>query len=112
WLLTNRPQPLAVGAEINRFMSVVSALAPQALTLLRGREREIALSRAQNLISKGAPAELAERVAVLLYTYGLLDIREVAELAECEGLGVERSYQETAELYYALSEHLSIDQML
>jgi glutamate dehydrogenase len=112
WLLSNRPQPLAVGAEINRFARVVSDLAPQALTLLRGREREIVTDHALRLIDQGAPKDLAERVAALLYTYGLLDISEVTELAEREGLGVERSHQETAELYYALSEHLNIDKML
>jgi glutamate dehydrogenase len=112
WLLSNRPQPLAVGAEINRFSAVVSELAPQALTLLHGREREIVAGHAKQLIDQGAPEDLAERVAALLYTYGLLDISEVAELAEREGLGVERTHQETAELYYALSEHLNIDQML
>jgi glutamate dehydrogenase len=91
---------------------MVSELAPQALTLLRGREREIVVDHAKRLIDQGAPKDLAERVAALLYTYGLLDISEVAELAEREGLGVERSHHETAELYYALSEHLNIDQML
>ncbi|MFC0547727.1 NAD-glutamate dehydrogenase [Kutzneria chonburiensis] len=112
WLLSNRPQPLAVGAEINRFSAMVSELAPQALNLLHGREREIVAGHAQQLLDQGAPKHLAERVAALLYTYGLLDISEVAELAEREGLGVERTHQETAELYYALSEHLNIDQML
>jgi glutamate dehydrogenase len=50
----------------------------------------------------------------LLNTYGLLDVIEIAELAEREGTteGVERSHLETAELYYALSEHLEIDHYL
>ncbi|GAA0614859.1 NAD-glutamate dehydrogenase [Kutzneria viridogrisea] len=112
WLLSNRPQPLAVGAEISRFSRVVGELAPQALTLLRGREREQVVEHAQRLVADGAPVELAERIAALLYTYGFLDVSEVAELAEREGLGVERSHQEAGELYYALSEHLDIDQML
>jgi glutamate dehydrogenase len=63
------------------------------------------------------PEELARRIAVLLFTYALLDVTEVAELAEREagegqGLGPERSHQEAVELYFALSDHLDIDRML
>ncbi|RJQ74573.1 NAD-glutamate dehydrogenase [Pseudonocardiaceae bacterium YIM PH 21723] len=114
WLLTNRPQPLAVGAEISRFRPVVEALAPHARELLRGREREQVAEKADRLIEKGVPVELAQRVASLLYTYAMLDITEVAELAEREaGVGRgERTAQEAAELYYALSDHLDIDRML
>ena len=53
-------------------------------------------------------------MAELLDTYVLLDVIEIAELAEREGasVGVERSHLETAQLYYALSDHLDIDRML
>ncbi|MCP2259741.1 glutamate dehydrogenase (NAD) [Streptoalloteichus tenebrarius] len=112
WLLSNRPQPLAVGAEISRFAPVVGELAPHVTDLLRGRERDAVVEHVQRLTDQGVPEPLARRVATLLYTYGLLDVTEVAELAEREKLGVERSPQETAELYYALSAHLDIDQML
>ncbi|MDQ3578305.1 MAG: NAD-glutamate dehydrogenase, partial [Actinomycetota bacterium] len=65
------------------------------------------------MIEAGVPAELAKRVSALLDSFGLLDITEVAELAEHDaGLDSERSPQETAELYYALSEHLDIDLLL
>jgi glutamate dehydrogenase len=112
WLLSNRPQPLAVGAEINRFGKVVTELAPEVPSLQRGVEREEAAQRAEELVSHGVPTALAERIAALLDCYGLLDITEVAELADRDGLDTERSPRETAELYYALSEHLNIDSML
>ncbi|WP_189059496.1 NAD-glutamate dehydrogenase [Longimycelium tulufanense] len=112
WLLSNRPQPLAVGAEISRFAPVVAELAPHVLELLRGRERDVVSEHAEKLVAAGVPVGLARRVACLLYLYGLLDIAEVAELAERERLGVERSHRETAELYYALSDHLDVDRML
>ncbi|SHG89946.1 NAD-glutamate dehydrogenase [Streptoalloteichus hindustanus] len=112
WLLTNRPQPLAVGAEISRFAPVVRELASHVTELLRGRERDAVVAHVERLTGQGVPEALARRVAVLLYTYGLLDVTEVTELAEREKLEVERSPQETAELYYALSAHLDIDQML
>jgi glutamate dehydrogenase len=115
WLLSNRPQPLAVGSAISRFAGVVSELAPQVLGMLEGREKQSVTAHAERLIASGVPVELAQRVASLLFTYALLDITEVAELAEREAggsMGPERTHHETAELYYALSEHLDIDRML
>jgi glutamate dehydrogenase len=114
WLLSNRPQPLAVGAELSRFAVPVRDLTGRVLGLLRGREREFVMEQTANLTAKGVPAALASRVSSLLNTYGLLDVIDIAELAEREGVtaGVERSHQETAELYFALSEHLDIDHFL
>jgi glutamate dehydrogenase len=114
WLLSNRPQPLAVGAELSRFAAPVQGLTGRVLTLLRGREREVVVEETEKLAGRGVPAELAGRISVLLNTYGLLDVIDIAELAEREGVtvGVERSHQETAELYYALSDHLDIDHYL
>ncbi|MGB3437494.1 MAG: NAD-glutamate dehydrogenase [Actinophytocola sp.] len=112
WLLSNRPQPLAVGAEINRFRKVVAELAHEVPLLQRGAEREKAAQRAEELVASGVPTGLARRVVALLDGYGLLDVTEVAELADRDGLDTERSPRETAELYYALSEHLNIDSML
>ncbi|SFP96057.1 glutamate dehydrogenase [Amycolatopsis arida] len=113
WFLTNRPQPLAVGAEISRFGEPVSDLMPRLPELLRGREAASVREYVGRLVADGVPDELAERTAVLLHTYGLLDVIEVAELAEREvGLDTERSPLETAELYYALSDHLGVDKML
>ncbi|MFC4858242.1 NAD-glutamate dehydrogenase [Actinophytocola glycyrrhizae] len=112
WLLSNRPQPLAVGAEINRFGKVVAELASEVPMLQRGAEREEAAQRTEELVADGVPVHLARRIAALLDGYGLLDITEVAELADRDGLDTEHSPRETAELYYALSEHLNIDSML
>ncbi|MFL6142484.1 MAG: NAD-glutamate dehydrogenase [Labedaea sp.] len=112
WLLSNRPQPLAVGAEINRFRQVVQGLLPRIGDLLRGRQRESAVQDAEKLVADGVPRPLAVRVATLLDAYGLLDVIEVAELAEhAAGVEVERSPVETAELYFALVDHLNVDQM-
>ncbi|MFJ6674481.1 NAD-glutamate dehydrogenase [Actinosynnema sp. NPDC091369] len=116
WLLTNRPQPLAVGSTISRFAPVVAELAPRTIELLQGHERESVLEHVEQLVGHGVPEELARRIAGLLFTYGLLDVTEVAELAEREegegATGQERTHAETAELYFALSEHLDVDRML
>ncbi|GLY49075.1 glutamate dehydrogenase [Lentzea sp. NBRC 102530] len=117
WLLSNRPQPIAVGSTINRFRSVVEELSPFAFDLLKGKELDVVAAKADRYVEQGVPAELARKVAALLYMYGLLDVTEIAELAEREfgptgGAGPERSHRETAELYFQLSDHLDIDHML
>ncbi|WP_028661470.1 NAD-glutamate dehydrogenase [Saccharomonospora saliphila] len=113
WFLTNRPQPLAVGAEISRFVGAVSALVPTLSGLLRGAQAEAVAREIGTLTAQGVPEDLARRVSLLLTGYSLLDIVEVAELAEQEvGLTAERSPVETAELYFALSDHLGMDRML
>jgi glutamate dehydrogenase len=113
WFLTNRPQPLAVGSEIARFGETLSDLMPKVGELLQGREAESVQSDMEELKSRGVPDELARRVAGLLNAFGLLDVTEVAELAEQEGgVVAERGPRETAELYYALSNHLDVDRML
>ncbi|MET0236002.1 MAG: NAD-glutamate dehydrogenase [Kibdelosporangium sp.] len=113
WLLSNRPQPLAVGAEINRFSRVVKDISPKVTGLLRGQAKDDVVRHTRELVSHGVPEQLANRIAGLLDAYSLLDVVEVAELAEREaGLDMERSPLETAELYYALSDHLNVDQVL
>ncbi|HEX6351610.1 NAD-glutamate dehydrogenase [Actinophytocola sp.] len=112
WLLSNRPQPLAVGAEINRFHDVVAELVPEVPKLLRGAERDSVEKEMHKLVVEAVPEDLARQVASLLDCYPLLDVIEVAELADRDSLDTERSPRETAELYYALSDHLSIDSML
>ncbi|MBA2322802.1 MAG: NAD-glutamate dehydrogenase, partial [Pseudonocardiales bacterium] len=107
WFLTNRPQPLAVRAEINRFAPTIAELRPRVPALLAGREAAVMTDRAAGLIRRGVPEALAERTAAQLDAYGLLDVVEVAELTERDGEGVRPL--EVAELYYALSDHLGVD---
>ena len=113
WFLTNRPQPLAALSEINRFGKIVDELAPRVGEMLRGREAESRQAHIDKLRADGVPLELAQRISVLLHTYGLLDVTEVAEMAE-QQIGVDdvHSASDTAELYYAVSAHLNVDQLL
>ncbi|GGJ02883.1 glutamate dehydrogenase [Saccharopolyspora subtropica] len=113
WMLTNRPQPLAIGAEISRFRPVVAELSGAVRGLLRGRAAEGATAMIKRWTDAGVPEELAERVGVLLDSFALLDITEIAELAERDaGVSAERSPRESAELYYTLAEHLDVERML
>jgi len=105
WLLSNRPQPLVVGADIARFREHVSAMTPDVASWLRGAQADAAREQTEHYVAQGVPEVLAARVAGLLHAYGLLDIVDVADIAE-------REPAEVAELYYAISAHLDIDHML
>jgi len=105
WLLNYRPQPLAVGAEINRFAAKVKALTPRMSEWLRGDDKAIVEQEAGEFISAGAPQDLAYRVAAGLYRYSLLDIIDVSDIAEVETA-------EVADTYFALMDRLGTDGLL
>jgi glutamate dehydrogenase len=83
----------------------VQALAPRVPDWLVGREADNVAVAARRLARRGVPEELARRVSAGLASFGLLDVVEVAELAEQDA-------EQVAQLYYALSAHLDIDRML
>ncbi len=105
WLLTRRPQPLDVLAEVARYAEPVKALRPRMPVLVCGIEDENVTSESGKLMELGAPAGLAKQVAYSLYTFSLLDIVDIA--AETG-----RALDECAALYFALSAHLDFDRML
>ena len=105
WLLTHRPAPLDVGAEIERYAGAVVTLTPRMPRLVRGVEHDNVRADASRFCDIGAPADLANRVAYSLYTFSVLDIVEVAKQIGAD-LGV------TADMYYALSAHLDFDRIL
>jgi len=110
WFLMNRPQPLAVGAEVARFAGTVRALRERLPELLRGKERATVGRHADELIAAGMSVADAAVCAGLVYDYGLLDVVELTEIAERDR--EPREPGEVAQLYYALSEHLGIDAAL
>jgi glutamate dehydrogenase len=110
WFLTNRPQPLAVGAEVSRFAATVRELRAALPELMRGRERETVEEKAAELQAAGMGAEVALRSAALVYGYGLLDVVELTELSERDREA--RDPRDVAALYFGLSEHLGIDTIL
>ena len=105
WLLNYRPQPLAVGAEINRFAAKVAALTPRMPEWLRGDDKDIVAKEAAEFASHGVPEDLAYMVSSGLYQYSLLDIIDVADI-------VERDEAEVADTYFALMDHLGTDGLL
>ena len=105
WLLNYRPQPLAVGAEINRFAAKVAALTPRMSEWLRGDDKAIVAKEAAEFTAHGASPELAYSVATGLYKYSLLDIIDIADI-------VDRDPAEVADTYFALMDHLGTDGLL
>jgi glutamate dehydrogenase len=105
WLLNYRPQPLAVGAEINRFAAKVKAMTPRMGEWLRGDDKAIVEQEAAEFASQGAPQDLAYRVAVGLYRYSLLDIIDIADITEIDTA-------EVADTYFALMDTLGTDGLL
>ena len=104
WLLSHRPQPLDVDTEIGRFRPVVRSLKAEIPSLVRGPARGAIEDVVQGLAADGVPLRLAWSVGCLLAADRLLDIAEVAESAG-------RDPRQVAELYFALSERLDVDQL-
>ncbi|OBK70194.1 NAD-glutamate dehydrogenase [Mycobacterium sp. 1274761.0] len=105
WLLNYRPQPLAVGAEINRFAKKVAELTPRMREWLRGDDRAIVEKEVEHFSSHGVPEGLAYTVASGLYQYSLLDIIDIADI-------VDRDPAEVADTYFALMDFLGTDGLL
>jgi glutamate dehydrogenase len=105
WLLNYRPQPLAVGAEINRFAAKVATLTPRMSEWLRGADQAIVEKEAGEFAASGAPLDLAYTVATGLYQYSLLDIIDIADI-------LDRDEAEVADTYFTLIDHLGTDALL
>ena len=105
WLLNYRPQPLAVGAEINRFAEKVRVLTPRMSEWLRGDDKAIVEKEAREFSSQGVAHDLAYMVATGLYQYSLLDVIDIADI-------VDRDPAEVADTYFALMDRLGTDGLL
>jgi glutamate dehydrogenase len=105
WLLNYRPQPLAVGAEINRFAAKVKALTPRMSEWLRGDDKAIVEKEAAEYVSQGAPKDLAYMVAAGLYRFSLLDIIDIGDINDIDAA-------EVADTYFALMDRLGTDGLL
>ena len=105
WMVDVRFPISDVTAEIERFGPTLAALGAKVPDLLRGRERENLYADVDRLVGHGLPRELALRISSLLSSFLLLD---VVEIVADNG----HSADEIADLHFALSEQLSVDDML
>ncbi|MGW0183552.1 NAD-glutamate dehydrogenase domain-containing protein, partial [Nocardia sp. NPDC003345] len=105
WLLLNRPQPIAIGADIARYREGVRALASRVPGWLPTPLSDHVAARAAAEAEHGAPTDLAVEVYHLIQLYPLLDVLDIADIAE-------RDAHEIAELYFALNAHLEITRLI
>ena len=105
WLLTQRPQPIDVRAEIDRYAGPIEQMVPLLPTLICGADLDTVRAEIAELTEAGTPRGLAETVAYGLHTYSLLDAVDVAAASG-------RDLLECAQLLYALSAHLDFDHLL
>src|SRR5690606_16452188 len=105
WFLNNQSLTGRLEAEIERFSGPVTALRPQLGDFLLGTEHDRFELQAADAREGGVPEQLAVTYAGLLDSFSVLDI---VELAEETG----RPLEETAALYFAVSEKFRIDNLL
>jgi glutamate dehydrogenase len=105
WLVTNRRPPLDSQATVEQFAGPVQATMTQLPDLMTGRELAAYQERREQLVSRGAPDDLASRVAVLPPAYTLLGI---VETAQRDGLEPE----DVARVHFALGERLGVPALL
>ncbi|HET8583210.1 MAG TPA: NAD-glutamate dehydrogenase [Jatrophihabitans sp.] len=105
WFVDVRFPITDVAAEIERYRPVVARLGSRCPDMLRGAERQTLFDDAESLVGLGLPRELALRLAELLSAFLLLDVVEIASATGHDP-------QTVAELHYAVSERLSIDDLL
>ena len=105
WFVHNRPDSVDVEAEVERFRGPVQQFAGRMGGLLLGAEHERYTERVAELRVAGVPQELAESATGLLASLSLLDVVEIAD-------GSDGALEEVAPLYFAVSEHFGIDDLL
>jgi glutamate dehydrogenase len=101
WLLAFRRPPFDVQATIDFFAAGVLTVAAGLPKMLAGRDLAGFAERRNVYVSRGVPADLAERIAAMVPAYSAFDIVDIAQ-------GTKRSADETAEVYFDLADRLQI----
>ncbi len=101
WLLNFRRPPFDVQATIDFFAAGVLTVAAGLPKMLAGRDLAGFGERRDVYVSRGVPADLAERIAAMVPAYSAFDIVDISH-------GTRRSVEETAEVYFDLADRLQI----
>jgi glutamate dehydrogenase len=110
WLLQNRRSPLDVPGEIAALRPGVSRLLPRLGSLICGVERDALRVHVEALLAQQVPPEVAHWTARVSYSFGLLDVVEVATAAGLDAAG--DGVDQAAGVYFALSERFRVDAVL
>jgi glutamate dehydrogenase len=105
WLVSNRRTPIDVEGEITRLGPGVATLLQRLADLFHGREQQALLEHAADLERRGIPADVAGWATRVMYSFGLLDVVEVAQTTG-------RELDDVATVYFLLSDQFRIDDLL
>lgn len=105
WLLTHRPEPLNIAAEVARFGPRIRLASGNLAESLQPTQVSDLRDRIESAVEAGTPRLLATRVHALLDAFSLLDVIEVSDTTG-------REVTEVAELYFALADDLNVITML
>jgi len=105
WFLLNRPQPLSIEAEVGRFAQPVATLRGTLSAMLCGTERAAVADAHTALVAHGVPRTVASTISESLYAFSLLDIVDAADAHGEDTTAL-------AQVYFHLSAHLGVDQLL
>ncbi len=105
WLVSNRPAPIDVTAEITRLGPGIGALLPRLGSLFRGNERQALRDQTTGLLAQDMPENVADLATRLMYGFGLLDIVETARTSG-------HDIGDIAAVYFVLSERFQVDDLL
>jgi glutamate dehydrogenase len=94
-----------VAATFRDIVPVVQTLSPDLPLLLKGAELEGWQQRAEQVTAIGAPADIAADATLLLHCFSLLDVARITLLTGHEP-------RATAEVYYSVSAHFDVDDLL
>jgi glutamate dehydrogenase len=111
WLLHNRRPPFGISSTVEFFADGVRTVRSWLPKLLTGRDLAGFEERRDLYMSRGVPADLAERVAAMVPTYSAFDIVQTAASAGrsvSPSVSVSVSVEETAEVYFDLADRLQI----
>ena len=101
WLLHHRRPPFDIAETIDFFSGGVLSVTSGLPKLLTGRDRSEFGDRLDSFTARGVPQALAEWVAGMVPAYSAFDLVEIAAT-------VNRSVEETAEVYFDLADRLQI----
>jgi glutamate dehydrogenase len=104
WLLANRRAPFDLQATIDFLIEGVRGVSAGLPKLLADRDLAGFHERQAAFVSRGVPAELADRAAAMVPVFSAFDIMEAA-------VHTGREITETAEIYFELAERLQISRL-
>ncbi|WP_298444946.1 NAD-glutamate dehydrogenase domain-containing protein [Gordonia sp. (in: high G+C Gram-positive bacteria)] len=104
WFLEHRPQPLAIAAEVRRYRDI-GGLTPFIDEWARPTIAGAIDAMAADFVRRGAEPGLARAVARAPYRLHLLDVADLAEIAD-------RDLDEVGDLAFAVLEHFALDELL